>query len=166
MPTILLLLLFALASFPAGAQSAPRPDCSAPPASDGWQVAAPDAAGLDPTTLCGIGPRFKAWTAADIHSVLVVRHGKLVYEQYCTGADEKLGTPVGVVTFDAVTKHDLRSIEKSDAALVLGIVIDQGRMLGIDQPVLPQWSEYAESALTAEGSDHAAALNAARTTES
>jgi hypothetical protein len=113
MPTILLLLLFALASFPAGAQSASRPDCSAPPASDGWQVAAPDAVGLDPTTLCGIGPRFKAWTAADIHSVLVVRHGKLVYEQYFTGADEKLGRPVGVVTFDAVTKHDLRSIEKS-----------------------------------------------------
>ena len=144
MPTILFLLLFALASFPAGAQSAPQPDCSAPPASDGWQVAAPDAVGLDPTTLCGIGPRFKAWTAADIHSVLVVRHGKLVYEQYFTGADEKLGRPVGVVTFDAVTKHDLRSIEKSVAALVLGIVIEQGRMPGIDQPVLPQLPEYAD----------------------
>jgi CubicO group peptidase (beta-lactamase class C family) len=76
--------------------------------------------------------------------VLVVRHGKLVYEQYFTGADEKLGRPVGVVTFDAVTKHDLRSIEKSVAALVLGIVIDQGRMPGIDQPVLPQLSECAD----------------------
>ena len=144
MPTILFLLLFALASFPAGAQSAPQPDCSAPPASDGWQVAAPDAVGLDPTTLCGIGPRFKAWTAADVHSVLVVRHGKLVYEQYFTGADENLGRPVGVVTFDAVTKHDLRSIEKSVAALVLGIVIEQGRMPGIVQPVLAQLPEYAD----------------------
>jgi hypothetical protein len=27
---------------------------------------------FDPATLCAIGPRFKAWVAADIHSVLVV----------------------------------------------------------------------------------------------
>src|SRR5450631_2726489 len=144
MPTILFLLLFALASFPAGAQSAPQPDCSAPPASDGWQVAAPDAVGLDPKTLCGIGPRFKAWTAADIHSVLVIRHGKLVYEHYFTGADERLGVSVGPVAFDAATKHDLRSIEKSVVALVLGIVIQQGRMAGIDQPIFPQFPEYAD----------------------
>jgi hypothetical protein len=54
------------------------------------------------------------------------RHGKLTHEQYFTGAGEKLGRPVGIVTFDAATKHDLRSIEKSVAALVLGIVIKLG----------------------------------------
>jgi len=75
---------------------------------------------------------------------LVVRHGKLVYEQYFTGADEKLGRPAGIVSFDATTKHDLRSIEKSVAALVLGIVITQGRMADIDQPLLAQFPEYVD----------------------
>lgn len=46
---------------------------------DGWEVASPDTVGFVPATLCGIGPRLTAWTEADIHSVLVMRHGKLVY---------------------------------------------------------------------------------------
>ncbi len=37
---------------------------------DGWEVAAPDVVGFVSSTLCGIGPRFSAWTEADIHSVL------------------------------------------------------------------------------------------------
>jgi CubicO group peptidase (beta-lactamase class C family) len=145
MPAILLVLLFVLAPLAANAQSNPKPSCGSPAvAEDGWQVASPDAVGLDPATICGIGPRFKAWAAADIHSVLVIRDGKLVYEQYFSGADEKLGEPAGIVTFDAATKHDLRSIEKSVAALVLGIILKQGRMAGIDAPVLPQLPEYAD----------------------
>ena len=107
-------------------------------------MAAPDAAGLDPATLCGIEPRFKAWTAADVHSVLVIRHGKLVYEQYFTGEDESIGHPPGKVPFNAGTPHDLRSITKSVVALVLGIAIGKGRIAGIDQPVLPQFPEYAD----------------------
>jgi CubicO group peptidase (beta-lactamase class C family) len=50
----------------------------------------------------------------------------------------------GIVTFDAATKHDLRSIAKSAAALVLGMVIKQGRMAGFDQSLLPQVPEYAD----------------------
>jgi len=107
-------------------------------------VAAPDSVGLDPATLCGIGPRFKAWTEANVHSVLVIRHGKLVYERYFTGRDERLGQSVGTITFDAVTKHDLRSITKSVVALVLGIAIGKGQIAGIDQPVLPLLPEYAD----------------------
>jgi hypothetical protein len=138
-PTILLLLLVVVVSFSAGAQTGPQPDCSAPPTSDGWQVASPDVVGLDPKLLCAIGPHFKTWTTANVHSVLVVRHDKLVYEQYFTGDDQKLGRAAGIVTYDATTKHDVRSIEKSVAALVLGIVIKQGRIAGIDQPVLQQF---------------------------
>ena len=102
MPFILLFALFALAPLPAGAQSGSQSDCSVPLAADGWQVAAPAAVGLDPATLCGIGPRFKAWTAANVHSVLVVRHGKLVYEQYFTTADQVAGYAKEPLTIPAV----------------------------------------------------------------
>jgi CubicO group peptidase (beta-lactamase class C family) len=57
---------------------------------------------------------------------------------------QKLGRPVGIVTFDAATKHDLRSIEKCATTRVLGIVIKQGRMAGFDQSILPQVPEYAD----------------------
>ncbi|MFI4987313.1 MAG: serine hydrolase domain-containing protein [Alphaproteobacteria bacterium] len=145
MPAILLAFLFVLAPLTAIAQSDSQANCGAPAAAeDGWQVAAPGAVGLDPRTLCSIGPRFAAWTAADIHAVLVIRHGKLVYEQYFAGADERLGRSVGTVNFDVATKHDLRSITKSITALVLGIEIGKGQIAGIDQPVLPQLPDYAD----------------------
>ena len=151
MPATLLALLFVLAPLTAIAQSDSPADCGAPAAAeDGWQVAAPDAVGLDPATLCGIGPRFRAWTAADIHAVLVIRHGKLVYERYFAGLDELVGQPIGaagsleIVNFDAATKHDLRSITKSVTALILGIEIGKGKIAGVDRPVLPQLPAYAE----------------------
>lgn len=145
MQAILFALLLLLAPLVAMAQPTPLSGCGAPPAGpDRWPVAAPETAGLDPTILCAIGPRFEAWKEADIHSVVVIRHGKLVYEHYFAGPDETLGHPIGVVQFDAATRHDIRSIEKSVTSLVLGILIGQGRMAGIDQKVLDALPEYAD----------------------
>ena len=151
MPAILLALLLVLAPLAATAQSGPAADCGPPAAADdGWQVAAPEAVGLDPATLCAIGPRFKAWTEADVHAVLVIRHGKLVYERYFAGLDELVGQPIGapssleVVNFTAATKHALRSVTKSITALILGIEIGKGKIAGVDRPVLAQLPGYAD----------------------
>ena len=120
-------------------------DCGAPAAlNDGWRVAAPAEAGLDPTLICAIGPRFDAWKEANAHSVLVVRKGMLVYERYFAGADERGGFPIGNITFDAATKHDLRSITKSVTALVVGIAIDRGWIKSADAPVFSFFPEFAE----------------------
>src|ERR1700690_1555826 len=96
--SVLVALWLAVVRIDAIAQSGPPPDCGTPATlADGWDVATPDAVGLDPAILCGIGPRFGAWTEANVHSVLVIRHGKLIYERYFTGTDERLGQPVGTV---------------------------------------------------------------------
>jgi CubicO group peptidase (beta-lactamase class C family) len=73
---ILVALWLALAPIGAFAQSGAPSDCGTPVLLlDGWDMATPDAVGLDPATLCGINPRFQTWTEADVHSVLVIRHG-------------------------------------------------------------------------------------------
>jgi CubicO group peptidase (beta-lactamase class C family) len=143
LPALLVMVLLGLDT--AVAQVVPPSDCGTPAAlADGWEVAAPGAAGLDPAVLCGIGARFQAWTEANVHSVVVVRHGKLVYERYFSGPDERLGRPLGTVTFDATTKHDLRSITKSVVSLLLGIAIGKGEIAGVEQPVMPLLPEYAD----------------------
>ncbi len=130
---------------PASSTVAASSDRGTPPAlADGWDVATPDLVGLDPAILAGIGPRFAAWTEANVHAVLVTRHDKLVYERYFTGTDEHIGHYVGTLTFDPETKHDLRSITKSVTALLLGIAIGKGQIAGIDQPVLDLLPEYAD----------------------
>jgi CubicO group peptidase (beta-lactamase class C family) len=138
MPALLLALLLVLAPLTAIAQAGSPEECGAPAATeDGWQVAAPDAVGLDPAILCGIGPRFAAWTAARIDAVLVTRHGKLVYERHF------FANPYPD-SYDLARKHELQSITKSITALVLGIEIGKGRIASIDQPVLPQLPDYAD----------------------
>jgi CubicO group peptidase (beta-lactamase class C family) len=127
------------------AHGQPSPDLGTPAsAADGWKIVDPTAAGLDPERLRGIGPRFAAWPEADVHSVLVARHGALVYERYFSGEDERLGHPAGRVAFERETRHDLRSISKSVTALVLGIAIAKGQIGDVAQRVLPLLPEYAD----------------------
>ena len=48
---------------------------------DGWAIASPESVGLDGARLCTIAARLKE-TQANVHAVVIVRHGKLVFEQY------------------------------------------------------------------------------------
>lgn len=138
-------VLIAVAIVPRAAFAQSGSDCGTPRAmEDGWQIESAASLGLDLATLCRLGPRLQDWKEADVHAVLVVRHGKLGYENYFTGTDQPLGGKARSVTFDAAAMHDLRSVEKSIVSLLVGIAIRQGRMAGIDQPVLPMLAEYAD----------------------
>jgi CubicO group peptidase (beta-lactamase class C family) len=120
-------------------------DCTAPAdTGDGWAIAAPENAGIDPAVLCGIGPRFEQWKAADLHAVVVVHDGKLVYEHYFTGQDEILGQDIGLVTYDASMPHDVRSISKSITSLIVGIAFDRGWLKSLDASVFSLLPDYAE----------------------
>jgi CubicO group peptidase (beta-lactamase class C family) len=101
--------------------------CGTPSAGkDHWPVATVESVGLSSTTLCPMVKWLSDWREGNVHSVLVVRHGKLVFEHYFTGIDEHLGKPVGEVTFGPETRHDARSMTKSVTDLLVGIAIDRG----------------------------------------
>jgi CubicO group peptidase (beta-lactamase class C family) len=140
---------------PVGAEAA----ACAPPqeAADDWAVAAPDAVGLDPGRLCALVPWAEGWkedgtglsgVASDIHAVLVVRHDKLVFEQYFSGADQhRVKGPLGDIAHSRDQLHDARSVTKSVVALVLGIAIDRGMVKlrdDLDTPVFDLLPQYAD----------------------
>jgi len=142
---LLAALLLAPGLATAQTSAAGPPACDPPaPRDDGWKVAAPAAVGLDAATLCALVLRFAAWKDADVHAVLVVRHGTLVFEHYFKGADERWGNSLGVIDFAPDVKHDLRSITKSVTSLLLGIAIDHGWVRGVDAPVLSLLPQYAD----------------------
>ena len=119
-------------------------DCGTPAAlADGWTIAKPEDAGLDGARLCGIAARLKA-TDANVHGVVVVRGGKLVFEQYFAGHDMPWGGTAGRYEFDATTLHDMRSVTKSVVSLLLGIALDRKLIASLDEPVLKFFPEYAE----------------------
>jgi CubicO group peptidase (beta-lactamase class C family) len=117
---------------------------------DGWQIEKPENVGIDPAALCGIAARLKT-TDANVHAVVVVRHGKLVFEQYFAGYDEPWGAPDGQFSFDASTKHDMRSVSKSVMSLLVGIAIGRKLIASADEPVVKFFPE--NSTLKSSGWD-------------
>jgi hypothetical protein len=64
---------------------------------------------------------------ADVHAVLVVRGGRLVFEWYFRGNDEVPGRFSGhrveYVTFDADTLHIMKSASKSGRAACASLIM-------------------------------------------
>jgi CubicO group peptidase (beta-lactamase class C family) len=117
--------------------------CGIPTAlDDGWTIATPESVGLDGARLCGIRARLKEMEA-DVHAVVIVRHGKLVFEQYFSGYDEPWDQGGGQHTFNATTKHDMRSASKSVVSLLVGIAIDRKLIASADEPVVKFFPEHA-----------------------
>ncbi|MFB9269012.1 serine hydrolase domain-containing protein [Bradyrhizobium erythrophlei] len=108
---------------------------------DGWTTAAPDSVGMDGARLCGIAARLRL-RSSEVHSVVVARHGKLVFEQYFPGVDQPWGQPEGPREFTATTVHDMRSASKSVTSLLVGIAIDRKLIAGVDEPVVKFFPEH------------------------
>ena len=115
----------------------------------------PESVGLDGARLCGIAARLKE-TEANVHAVVIARHGKLVFEQYFPGYDEPWGQGGGQYDFDATTKHDMRSASKSVISLLVGIAIDRKLIAGADEPVVKVLSGIFGSEIAGLGQHHAA----------
>lgn len=79
----------------------------------------------------------------NIHSLLVLRHDKLVYEKYFPGKDEIFGRPLGHVNHIRDSLHDCRSITKSVVSACIGIAVAQQIIRGVNDRVLSYFPEYA-----------------------
>ncbi len=104
-------------------------ESEAPEPADDWPRAEPAARGLNPKPLEELvrwiraGERFP-----DLHSLLIVRHGDLVLEEYFHG-------------WDADSLHTLQSVTKSFTSALVGIAIEQGAFRGVEEKVLDFFPE-------------------------
>ena len=138
-----LLISAAIALLPGVAQA--QTSCGTPgPGNDHWPVATAESVGLSSATLCAMVPWLSNWKEANVHSVVVVRHGKLVFEHYFSGRDEHFGVDAGEVAFGPETRHDARSVTKSITSLLVGIAIDHGWIKSVDESVVSFFPQYAD----------------------
>lgn len=123
----------------------PPDGCGVPAArDDGWTVAsAHDDKLVDRGALCRMADRLVA-SGANVHSVLVARRGKLVFERYFSGSDEVNNLRVGNVDFTVDTLHNTKSVSKSVASLVIGIAIDRGLIRSVDEPIFSFFPELSD----------------------
>src|SRR5690348_16158171 len=71
------------------------------------------AAGFQQAALEKITADIKRGAYPNTHALLIEHDGRLVYEQYFSGPDERWGDSLGVRTFNKDSLHDLRSCSKS-----------------------------------------------------
>jgi CubicO group peptidase (beta-lactamase class C family) len=111
-----------------------------------WISIAPDEAGFASDLGEKLDAGIRSGLLRGLHSVVVLRSGKLVLERYLEGKDESWGRPLGHIRFEADTLHDLRSVTKSVVGLLYGIALDRGLVPPPDASLLAQFPEYADLA--------------------
>lgn len=119
-------------------------------ASDGagssWATVAPADAGFDARALERLHHDAASGSITNVHAILIERGGRLAFERYYEGPDERWGRPIGTVTFDQERLHDLRSVTKSVTTLLLGIALGDDFETALDRPILDFFPEYAQRA--------------------
>jgi CubicO group peptidase (beta-lactamase class C family) len=122
--------LWACALSPVGAQIAfgAASDCGIPSEiHDGWAMTSPEKQGLNATLLCAMDDGISGGRLANVDSVVVVRHGVLVYERYYAYPGQK-------IRFDATTRHRGNSMTQSVVSLLVGIAMERGLIEDVDVP--------------------------------
>ena len=133
----------ATAQTPASAVSSAAgalPDQAPAQLGDGWEVAAPSQAGFDPAALTALTEEIESNDIRNVHAVIVEHAGRLLYEQYFSGCDERWGRSIGDISFNHDSLHDLRSVTKSVTTALLGIALGGDYQNAIDEPII----EYFE----------------------
>jgi CubicO group peptidase (beta-lactamase class C family) len=111
---------------------------------DGWKTASAESLGVDPGRLAALTAAIRAWPELGVHAIVIERDGRLIYEEYFDGFDERWGEPLGRVHMTGDSLHDLRSITKSVVSALAGIALAAGDIKSLDRPAVEWFPEYPE----------------------
>jgi len=98
--------------------------------------------GIDSLPVIKLTRLILADTFTNIHSLLIFRKGRLVYENYFAGRDEVWGLKLGYINHDINSLHDVRSISKSIVSTCIGIALAQKKIKSIDDPIFNYLPDY------------------------
>lgn len=139
--TVMALGLSSCATQPQVAAELQRP--SSAPSAD-WPLAAPAEAGLSSEKLSELTQALRSDEIPNVHAVLIEHDGRLIYEEYFTGTDQRWGEWRNKeVTFDRSSLHDLRSVTKSVTSLLLGIALKDNYRSKLNRPLVSYFPNRA-----------------------
>ncbi len=141
-----------------GTPSAPVPAASpqaTPWPTKNWTMTTPDAEGLDAGVLARLDAEFAAGGHGYIDSMLVIRHGRLVFERSYThdykalfaGQPDQTRGPYNYYDPDwhpyrDGDLHTMQSVSKSVTSALVGIAIGRGEIPGVQVKMAPYFSDF------------------------
>ncbi len=107
---------------------------------DNWETASLESVGMDSTYLVNLMNTLGNEDDHKVHGILIVRNGRLVFEEYFEGfTHPTIGEDF--VIFNRNRPHLLSSVTKSFTSALLGIAIDNGFISGVDEKALSFYPE-------------------------
>ena len=119
-----------------------------------WPETTPEAENLDRAALEALSSDFVAGKHGYIDAMLVIRHGRVVYEKSYKQDYDKLfvgrGAP-GIYNYydpgwhpyyKRTSLHTMQSVSKSVTSALIGIAIGRGEIPGVDAKVMPYFSAF------------------------
>ncbi|MBP1654306.1 MAG: hypothetical protein H6Q28_862 [Bacteroidetes bacterium] len=100
---------------------------------DGWECGAIEAVGIKQGPIADLIEEIRDGEHGDIHSMLVVKDGRLVVEEYFAVNGRKHGRLVTGLFRDRV--HHLASTTKSVTSTLVGIAVDKGYIPDVEEPI-------------------------------
>jgi CubicO group peptidase (beta-lactamase class C family) len=95
---------------------------------DEWKTQSLEAAGIRQQPLAALVSRIRDNTFPRVYSVLIVKDGKLVFEEYFAGHHR-------------YQFYEMHSVSKSVTSILVGIAVDRG-LIGVDDPVYTYFDDF------------------------
>jgi CubicO group peptidase (beta-lactamase class C family) len=119
---------------------------------DGWQTASVEAVGMEPVPLRSLLRLINTTEDHMIHSLLIVKDGKLVFEEYWRGTDLVPANLEPVTReFDRNTLHYVASVSKSITSALTGIALDRGTLTDVNALLFDYFPEHEDLRTGANG---------------
>ncbi|HEX7757066.1 MAG TPA: serine hydrolase [Niabella sp.] len=120
-------------------------DIKNPARQDGFETGSFKEAGIDEASIINLEKEIQAGKY-NIHSVLILKGNKLIYEHYFPGDDAVFPDPVGVIDHNRDSLHDCRSLTKSLVSACVGIAMEQGRIHSLEDKIFNYFPAYIKYA--------------------
>ena len=112
---------------------------------DGWETGHAADVGVDIYPLLDMMNKYFGHSTRDVHGILIIKMGKLIFEEYFPGCDYEPGNTGykgAYLHFNRDTLHCMHSVTKSFASTLIGIAIDKGFISGVDEKMCSFFPEY------------------------
>lgn len=112
---------------------------------DGFEVGTPDEVDINARKLYKAAERIRRGKFREVHSLLVYRHGRLVFEEYFTGHRYRWDGPRHhgePVDWKGSMPHCTHSVTKSIISACIGIALDRGFITSVHQSIFDYLPEH------------------------
>ena len=111
---------------------------------DGLETASLPSVGLNESNLIQMLGYLQSNPDHKIHSVIIIKNNKLVFEECFPGDKFNLGQYTGETGFNREDTHNLCSATKSFVSACIGIAIDKGFIQSVEQKISEFFPEHSD----------------------